>query len=312
VTIPDKLATAAIPVLVNPGGGSAGTVLEILRADPRFVIHEVGPTDLAAHIERLRREGAPRVAVSGGDGTITAAARALVGTATELAVIPGGTLNHLAHDHGIPVEPADAAELAAHGESAPIDVAWVNGRLFLNTSSVGAYVSFVRTRERFEKTMSYWPASIVAGVQMLFRMPSFQVHIDTEDGETKSYRACVVFVSAGERDFERGMFGQRTSNGHRALHVIVVPNGGPRQLVGLVFAAVFRGMRATLPEVDSFLVDHCRIEMRRRRGNVSYDGELEQMVAPLEYRYQRDALRLVRPPVAARWLPLAPRPILQG
>ena len=272
-------------------------MLGVLRADTRFVVHETKPTDLAAQIERLRREGATRIAVSGGDGTITAAASLLAGSEIELAVIPGGTLNHLARDNGIPVDPEEAAELAATGQAVPIDAATVNDNLFLNTSSVGAYVSFVRTREALEKSMWYWPASIAAGLQMLFRMPSFDVHIDSP-GETtiKSYRACLVFISVGERDFEKGVFGERTPDGHRALHVIVVPNAGLPRLFGIVFAAVFRGMRANLHEVDSFLVDRCRIEMRRPKGNVSLDGEIERQTAPLDYRFHRDRLRLVSPP----------------
>lgn len=290
-----------IPVLVNPGGGSADKVLGVLRADARFAIHETEPKDFAARIEQLRKEGATRIAVSGGDGTIGAAAAALVGTPTELAVIPGGTLNHLARDNGIPVEPEQAAELAATGEARPIDVGTVNDQIFLNTSSVGAYVAFVRTRERLEKKMWYWPATIVAGLEMLFRMPRFAVKIDSPDeSEVKSYRACLVFISVGERDFEKGMFGERTADGHRALHVIVVPNAGLLRLFGMVSAAVFRGMRTNLREVDSFLVDRCRIEMRRPRGNVAYDGEIERMIAPLEYRFHRDALRLVSPSPAER------------
>lgn len=301
MTTPSTSAPPPIPVLVNPGGGSADKVLATLRADPRFVVHEAEPKDFAARIEQLRTAGATRIGVSGGDGTISAAAASLVKTDTELAVIPGGTLNHLAHDNGIPVEPREAAELAATGGARPIDVATVNGQLFVNTSSVGAYVSFVRTRERLEKKMWYWPASIVAGLEMLFRMPSFDVKIDSPDSkETKSYRACLVFISVGERDFDKGIFGERTADGHRALHVIVVPNAGLRRLFAMVFAAVFHGMRANLHEVDSFLVDRCRIEMRRPKGNVSYDGEIERMTAPLEYRYHRDALRLVSPSPAER------------
>lgn len=301
MTSPSNSGSRPIPVLVNPGGGSAAKVLEVLRADSRFTVHETEPPDLGAKIEQLRGDGARRIAVSGGDGTITAAAAEIVKGDTELAVIPGGTLNHLAHDNGIPVEPPAAAELAATGEARPIDVATVNGQLFLNTSSVGAYVSFVRTRERLEKRMWYWPASILAGLEMLFRMPSFDVQIESPDSrEVKSYRACLVFISVGERDFEKGMFGERTADGHRALHVIVVPNAGLRRLFAMVFAAVFHGMRANLREVDSFLVDRCRVEMRRPKGNVSYDGEIERMTAPLEYRYHRDALRLVSPSPAER------------
>jgi diacylglycerol kinase family enzyme len=299
VTTPTR-NDGAIPVLVNPGGGSAEKVLEVLRKDARFRVEETDPGDLASRIAELRKS-ASRIGVSGGDGTITAAAAELAGTPTELAVIPGGTLNHLARDNGIPVEAGPAAELAATGTARPIDAGSVNGQLFLNTSSVGAYVSFVRTRERLEKRMWYWPASIVAGLQMLFRMPRFAVHIDADGGGPgKTYRACLVFISVGERDFDKGIFGERTVDGKRALHVIVVPNAGLHRIAAMVFAAVFRGMRANLGEVETFLVERCRIELRRPRGFVSYDGELERMTAPLEYRFLRDEIQLVSPPPSER------------
>jgi diacylglycerol kinase family enzyme len=301
VTNPTTSKGRAIPVLVNPGGGSADKVLEVLQADPRFIVHETAPDALGARIGELRAGGATRIAVSGGDGTITAAAAQLAGTDTELAVIPGGTLNHLARDNGIPVEPAEAAELAATGDARPIDAGTVNDQLFLNTSSVGAYVTFVRTRERLEKRMWYWPASILAGLQMLFRMPRFHVHIDADDaGPGKSYRACLVFISVGERDFDKGLFGERTANGKRALHVIVVPNAGVLRLLAMVVSAIFGGMRANLGQVETLLVDRCRIELRRPKGYVSYDGELERMTAPLEYRYHSDRILLVSPSLAER------------
>jgi diacylglycerol kinase family enzyme len=161
-------------------------------------------------------------------------------------------------------------------------------------------VTFVRTREHLEKRLWYWPASILAGLQMLFRMPRFHVHIDADDGAAKSYRACLVFISVGERDFDKGLFGQRTVDGKRALHVIVVPNAGVHRLVAMVFAAIFQGMRANLGEVETLLVQRCRIEMRRPKGYVSYDGELERMTAPLEYRYHRDRIQLVSPSLAER------------
>ena len=112
-------------MLVNPGGGSAKKVLETLRADPRFAVHETDPKQLGERIKQLRGSGERRIGVSGGDGTITSAASTLAGTNTELAVIPGGTLNHLARDTGIPVEPDKAAELAATGTARPIDAATV-------------------------------------------------------------------------------------------------------------------------------------------------------------------------------------------
>jgi len=46
---------------------------------------------------------------------------------------------------------------------------------------------------------------------------------------------------------------------------------------------------------ESFIVDECRIELRRQMGRVALDGEIVEMRSPLEYRVERDALRLVVP-----------------
>ena len=296
MTTPNTELASRIPVLVNPRGGSAEKVTDILKADARFVVHETDPRVLTDRVRALAADGVKRIAVSGGDGTVTAVAAALCGTGVELAVIPGGTFNHLAKDNGIPTDPAAAAELAATGRAHPIDAGRVNEHVFLNTSAVGAYVSFVRTRERLEGWMPYWPASILAGLQMLARIPRFAVHIDAS-GElpARSYRACLVFVSVGERDFDKGVFGERTTESRRGLHVIVVPNVGLAGLSRLALGAVFRGMRAELGTVDSFVVDRCRIELRRRRGNVSFDGEIRALDAPLRYSVERDAVQLVAP-----------------
>ena len=105
--------------------------------------------------------------VAGGDGTLASAAAVLAGTGTALAVLPGGTLNHFARDHGIPTELDEALELATAGREAEVDVGYVNDLLFLNTSSVGAYVQFVELRDRLERHLGYRTASILAGLRIL-------------------------------------------------------------------------------------------------------------------------------------------------
>jgi diacylglycerol kinase family enzyme len=287
--------TAAIPALVNPRGGSADAVLKALRKDPRFALEELEPDKIPNRLRELVDSGATRIAVSGGDGTIAGAAAVLAGRQVELAVIPGGTLNHLAKDHDIPLEAEKAAELAVSGTAEWVDIAEVNGKLFLNTSSAGAYVTFVRARERLEKWLPYRIASIFATVRILFRLPRFQVHLEAE-GEKRSYRASLVFVGAGERDFEAPKLGARKPHGRRGLHVIVVQGSTRAKLFAIALSAIVRGLDARLDNVDAFLVDQCRVEMPRPEGNVATDGEISLMRAPLEYRLRRDSLLLVVPP----------------
>lgn len=295
ISPPRATTTATIPALINPGGGSADAVRAVLRADARFALEEIEPERLADRLRELVDSGATRIAISGGDGTIASAAAVLADGDTELAVIPGGTLNHLARDHAIPLDPADAAELAATGTAECVDIAEVDGKIFLNTSSVGAYVTFVRTRERLEKRLPYRLASLFAAVRILFRLPRFVVHLEAE-GEERSYRACLVFVGVGERDFEAPHLGARKPHGRRGLHVIVVQGSTRARLFAIALGAIFRGLNARVEHLDAFILDKCRIELPRPRGNVATDGEISQMSAPLEFRVRRDALRLVVPP----------------
>lgn len=286
--------TGSIPVLINPDSGSSGRVREALRGDARFAIEEVRPDQLAGRLEALVVAGAPRVAVSGGDGSIAAAASVLADTPVELAIIPGGTLNHFARDHRIPTDPRRAADVAASGVCRAVDLGEVNGRCFLNTSSVGAYVTFVRVRERMEPWAGYHAATLLAAVRILFRLPRFHVHLEAE-GEERDYRVCLVFVGVDERSLDAPAPGGRAEDGRRGLHVILVRNARPARLVAFALAAAFRGVRYRSDRVESFLVERCRIELPRPRGRVATDGEIALVDAPLHYRLRRNALRIVEP-----------------
>src|SRR5204862_5836402 len=140
------------------------------------------------------------------------AASALIGTDTALSVVPGGTLNHFAKDHGIPTDHAEAAQVSAHGITTTTDVATVNGRLFLNTSSVGAYVVFVRTRERIERRFGYRLATVIAALRLLGRIRAFTVEMEL-DGQPRRYQSALVFVGVGERELQLPSVGGLAENG---------------------------------------------------------------------------------------------------
>src|SRR3954463_10728130 len=169
-----------IPAFVNPRAGNAGAACDALRAIGGFDVREIPPQTLADETRRAIGEGASRILVAGGDGSIGAAASALSGTGVQLAILPCGTLKHLAKVLALPLALEDAARVALTGDVAPVDAAVVNDRLFLNTSSVGAYVSFVRMRELLERRLGYRIASLVAGARMLFHMPTFNISLEVE------------------------------------------------------------------------------------------------------------------------------------
>ncbi len=287
-----------IPAFVNPRSGSAAAARTAIGGDARFELRETDPAALADAVRGEVERGTPRILVSGGDGSVAQACGAAAGSALEIAVFPGGTLNHFAHDVNIPCDdPAAALELAAAGAARAVDLGYVNEQAILNTSSVGLYVLFVRARERLEPWLGYRIASVFAAVRTWVGLRGFTVAFETADGVARSYRAPLVFVGVGERALERSEtgLGNRVPNGRRALHVFVVRADTPAAMLRLALGSLLRGVRTlTRTEaLDVYLVDACTITLRRPWGTVSVDGELVRMRAPLAYRLQRDAVHVV-------------------
>lgn len=283
-----------IPAVVNEASGTAEAAQEALAASGAFDVHVVKPERLADTVKALVTGGARRILVAGGDGTIGTAASVLVDHPAELVVLPGGTLNHFARDLGISTEPAGALQLDGQS-SRGVDVGTVNGRLFLNTSSVGAYVHFVRTRERLERRFGYRVASAIAAFQLLFRFERIGVELEV-GGQRRLYRTPLVFIGVGERELQLPALGSRVTKGGRGLHVMIVRGNSAARLLAIGLAAVARGVDhvSRTPDVDSVLVDRCSITMKRR-ARVAIDGEITMLDSPLEFELRRDALQVVCP-----------------
>ncbi len=285
-----------IPAFVNAAAGSGEAVLPLLRGDARFRVLEAAPEGLAEAIAAAVAEGAERVLVAGGDGTVAGAAAAVAGRDAALAVVPAGTLNHFAGDHGIPTDAAEALEVAVSGRPVPVDVGFANDRLFLNTLAVGAYVVFVRRRERLERWFGYYGASALAAADALVRLPSYSVEVEVA-GEVKRYRTPLVFVGVDERELRAPKLGKRKEDGQRGLHVLIVRRTGRARLLAMALRTMVKGVRpwAGPAELESLLVQRCTVALPRRRARVAVDGELVYMDTPLELRLEPDALSLIVP-----------------
>ena len=286
-----------IPAFVNRGSGSFEKARDALASSGRFDIHEVDPADLESEIKRVVSEGPKRILIAGGDGSICAAAQLIAGSDIELAVLPGGTLNHFALDHGIPVDPVEAVNVATGPNTTTVDVGFAGKRVFLNTSSIGAYVTFVRMRDRLEHRFGYRFASLIAMLRIFAIMPTVTVDLDVE-GTLKHYRTPLVFISVGERDLKLPRLGHRTKNGKRGLHIFVVRSRKRARILVRAFEAVARGVTKLRgePEVDAYLVSGCvAANLRRPIATIAFDGETAAMETPVSYRIERDALRIVVP-----------------
>ena len=295
-TAPAGTRGSKLKAFVNAAGGSAEAARDAL-AEAGLDFEMVQPGELETRLKQEIDGGARRIVVAGGDGTIATAASLVAKKDIELAILPGGTLNHFAKDHNIPADLGKAAAVAAEGIVVGADIGYVNDSLFLNTSSLGAYVTFVRVRERFEKHLGYRIASFFALMRTWVMLRSFAVTLEVE-GEKKVYRSSMVFIGVGERELKLPILGNRVKNGRRGLHVMVVQGRTRGRLFAVALAGIAKGTKEAekLPEFDDFLVESCRIDLTRSHALIGLDGELKEMRTPLDYRVDHDALRIVAAP----------------
>src|SRR5664279_295495 len=150
---------SAISLIVNPRAGRLGNSRPLseliatlerygLRPELLLVKRRSDPGDAAR--DALRR-GAKTLVAAGGDGTVSAVAATLLDSDATLGVLPLGTLNHFAKDLKIPLELEDAARVIANGAIARIDAGEVNGRAFINNSSLGVYPQMLAWREDYRR-----------------------------------------------------------------------------------------------------------------------------------------------------------------
>src|SRR5690242_16674609 len=88
-------------------------------------------SELKDVIERALAASPDAVIASGGDGTVSAVAGALVGREIAMGVVPSGTLNHFAKDLNIPLDLAGAVRVIVGGGVRAVDIGEVNGHTFI-------------------------------------------------------------------------------------------------------------------------------------------------------------------------------------
>jgi diacylglycerol kinase family enzyme/membrane-associated phospholipid phosphatase len=153
VDTPSRQDGAGVVLVINPASGSgtgARVIDEVRQALPMAEIVELGQDDDVQEALRSAAARAEVLAVGGGDGTVSCAAGVAVEKDVPLAVFPGGTFNHFAKDIGCDTV-GKTVDAIRKGSVACVDVVALNDTdTVINTASIGAYPTFVRTREKLE------------------------------------------------------------------------------------------------------------------------------------------------------------------
>lgn len=276
----------------------AGRAFEFLPIEDPQQIDEV-----ARRAVRLAKARGGVVVAAGGDGTINAVARAVLGSGCPFGVLPQGTFNYFGRVHGIPQETEAAARALVGASVSPVQVGQVNGRLFLVNASLGLYPQLLEDREAWKQQFGRSRlVAFVASMASLLQARS-QLHLQIESaGQVAALRTPTLFVGNNHLQLTRVGIAEKDANAvvHGQLAGVVVRPIGTLAL----FSLLLRGLLGRLGEAEnihSFSFRRLTVRPRgRRRVKVATDGEISWMEAPLVFEVAAEPLLLMVPAPADR------------
>ncbi len=292
-----------IEVIINAGGGSfiadhteqqlkEAFALSGLDVDLRFA-HD--GAEIESMAEEAANSDAEIVVAGGGDGTIsTIAAKAAVRGKT-LGVIPLGTLNHFSKDLNIPQNIPGAIAVLADHEVMSVDVGEVNGRIFLNNSSIGLYPRIVRRRQVEQERLGKgkWSAAFSAAWRVFLRRPFIIVKIRLRE---RIFIRKTPFVFIGNNEYHMDLYNigsrERLDSGRLSLYF---PHRGGRIGVLVLLVKTVFGLLRQAKEFETLSTESVTLRTPKERVITALDGETVVMNSPLEYRIRPRYLRVLVP-----------------
>jgi diacylglycerol kinase family enzyme len=265
------------------------TIQECERYDMDVVVSESFGNDLETSFDHVASHHPDALVVGGGDGTLSAIATKLAGSTMPIGILPLGTSNHFAKDLKLPESIEDCIEVIARGEPSVVDVAEVNGRIFINNSSIGVYPLAVVLRKNYEKKFGWNKrfAMFRAMFRVFRQFPMFTVKLDTDKGE---YFQKTSFVFVGNNEYIAGSRATLT-DGLLSVYTAHMKGRWGILLMGLLNLVGRLGEKY----FDRHLVKELELDTTKKKMIVSVDGEVYEMEPPLRYTIKPRALHVLLP-----------------
>lgn len=291
-----------IEVIINAASGPGheesvqDRVAEAFKAggmDARISLARSG-AEVVKFAERAARGDAKIIVAGGGDGTISSVVAAMTDTDQALGVLPFGTMNHFAKDLQIPLDLEGAVATILAGHEKKVDVGELNGRTFINNSSLGLYPNIVRERQKQQRLgWGKWPAYIWAALAVLRRYPFLDVRVGV-DGKELRGRTPFVFIGNNEYEMETLNVGRRACLDKGELSLYMTTHTGRLGLIRLALRALLGGLHQ-----EKHFIALCTKEIwigtKRKQVQVALDGEVTMIDPPLHYRARPGELRVLTP-----------------
>ena len=247
-----------------------------------FLIGGPEPVDVAQVAREAVAKGADLLGAAGGDGTQALVAGVAAEHGIPFLVISAGTRNHFALDLGLDREdPSACLGALSDGVELRVDLGVINGRVFVNNASFGAYAEVVETpayrEDKLKTTLDLLP-------DLLQGHRGARISAQADDAEIRSPQALLVANNPYGTGDIAGL-SRRARLDRGMLGVVGVKVRTARQAVDLVRGRKAVGLRVLTAKKIEISADAAQIP-------VGIDGEAVSLSSPVTCTISPAALRV--------------------
>lgn len=294
-----------IAVLNRDGGTLRTTDLDAFSARLTSILTAAGHTvdinlvngkDVVAALKKAAsRKWADVIIAGGGDGTVSAAAAALMNSDKALAVLPAGTMNLFARGLGIPQQLDAALQAFAGGDVRAVDLASADGKPFVHQFSIGLHAKMVVLREKMEfaSRLGKIGASVKAAYRTVMKPPSMRVQL-TIGGTEIVTRTSGIGISNNLFGEGHLPYADEPDGGVLGIYVTVAQERG--ELIRMA-ANMALGKWRDNDHVEIHEAEEAELKLlsKNRRFRCVIDGELFPLKDTTRIRIHKKALKVLVP-----------------
>lgn len=249
------------------------------------------PRDLQHRLRLAIGDEAVIAVIAGGDGTVNGALPVLLECPRPVGILPLGTVNVLGRDLGLLGTIEERIAALCRGEPVAVDLGTIDGRPFHSLSGMGFFSLMAREREYarrrfpFSRTVAF---AFAAARSILFTRPiTVEMRIGGEQRQVEADAVLVTVNAFDGADWRRS----RLDGGEFEIHIL--DTGGLLSRTKAALSMVTGSWRTSknLVSLTGKAVTLTRRD--KRRGHVTFDGEVERRAGSLEYRLLPGALQVI-------------------
>ena len=303
--VPVGPATHGVLIMnLKSGGGKAERfhlVDECRRRGIEPVVLQPGD-DMLDLARRAVDDGADVIGMAGGDGSQALVASIAAERGVPMVVVPAGTRNHLALDLGLDRDDVVGA-LDAFGEARerPMDLAEVNGRVFVNNVSLGLYAAIVRSPAyrdaKVDTTLATLPTVLAPDTE------PFDLRFVGPGGEPHQGAHLIQISNNPYGGRTLASLGSRPRLDTGRLGIVALEIRGDKEAAAFL-AALATGHPERFDGLGSWSTPTFEVSSRAPI-DVGLDGETLEMEPPLVFSVRQKALRVRLPTHAIGYSPAA-------